>query len=360
MNHKPLIGIITIQGRYNYGNRLQNYATAKIYINNGCQPVSLILNRKPSLRRRLELTAKALLGGDISSPESRMSADRLAAFDRFNEYIDFETVESIHSQLLEKYDYFSAGSDQIWILGRSSFGEDWRFLQFAPPEKRIALAPSLGIDSMPPHRAKRLKRYLRDYERISVREESGAQLIKSATGLYAQQICDPTMALSVKEWEQVCDNRLTPKYPYILSYILGEEGHEVEIALSLVNNRLNVPVIRLSDRERPGEPPAGPGEFLSLIRNASHVVTDSFHGAIFSSIFQVPLTITHREAPNSVYGNMFGRLESLVKALGIEDKVIDPSKPNVDAASYYDGVERSLERERSAFYSFLCECIRQN
>lgn len=88
--------------------------------------------------------------------------------------------------------------------------------------------------------------------------------------------------------------------------------------------RLTYPVISLTDRDDGSELPAGPAEFISLIKNATFVVTDSFHAAVFSSIFETPLSIVHRDGVS-----MFSRLQTLAEKLGTENKIYNWWNPIV-------------------------------
>ena len=114
-----------------------------------------------------------------------------------------------------------------------------------------------------------------------------------------------------------------------------------------------IPVIPLSDRQKPEELDAGPAEFLSLIDNAAHVVTDSFHAAVFASILQTPLTIVHREGGAS----MFSRLEQLSQMLGIEHMVFGSPTFDLSRAGDYAGVPEAIVRERKKFMSYLEACL---
>lgn len=123
--------------------------------------------------------------------------------------------------------------------------------------------------------------------------------------------------------------------------------------LNLVSNHGHIPIIPLSDREKDGEPPAGPAEFISLIDNATHVITDSFHAAVFSSILHTPLTIVHRRGGES----MFSRLETLSRTLGIEEKVYGSPSFNLSDAGEYTEVTEAIGCEREKFMTYLTNCL---
>lgn len=349
------VGIVTIQSRANYGNRLQNYATAELIKKMGYQPVSLILDRSRDLLARIRSAARRALGKKLH--EESMSAQRLEAFDRFNELMDFEVVDyaSLHRNL--DCDFYCAGSDQIWRFARFGFGEKWTFLQFADKDRRISLAPSFGVDTMTRLQSRRLGRYVDGYRMLSVREERGAEMIAGASGRKAEVICDPTLALSPEEWRSVSCDSLTPAVPYVFVYLLGDATCETTAIINAASRNGELEVVYLSDRERQGEPPAGPSEFLSLVDHAQHVVTDSFHASIFSSLFRTPLTIVRRNAGSSAFSNMFGRIETLAAKLGIEHMVYESQGYDPDRADDFEGVAENIERERKRIIDYLGLCL---
>ena len=355
---KQLVGIVTLQGKFNYGNRLQNYAVDQIYRSIGYLPVSLIYDNPKILQKSVFRLTRLFDGGNRSSVESLISIERLEAFNRFNSHLKMANLVSLDSDTIDRYRYFSVGSDQIWRMGRTSLGDEWKFLQFASPEQRIALAPSFGTDGpLSKTQLKRLSRYLCGYSHLSVREESGARFIQEATGRSAEVICDPSLVLTASEWRSVSDNRLTPNEEYVFAYLLGIESDEVRKTLDIASRHGELPVVTLSDRERDGELPAGPAEFISLVDNASWVVTDSFHGSVFASIFQKPLTIVHRDGGYTMYANMFGRLETLSKKLGITHKVYGSPEFDSSRSNDYRGVAEAIDCERMKFMRYLEACL---
>lgn len=340
------VGIVTLPGRYNYGNRLQNYATAWLYKELGFNPVTLELNDHRILRS-VKRSFMGIIGRPYIPHESLMSQARLAAFDRFNASLTIRKVSNKRS--LCDFACFSTGSDQVWnetIVGHSL---GWYYLNFAKREQRIALAPSIGLDHLSSSQLRHLRRGANLFDELSVREKRGAELIYKATGKRAEVICDPTLVLAPEEWRALSDDRLTPAEPYVFTYLLGGLGKSAARVLDDVTDYGRLTVIPLSDRQKPEEPDAGPAEFISLIDNAAHVVTDSFHAAVFSSILQTPLTIVRREGG----ARMFSRLETLAQTLGIEHKIYGSPDFDLSRAGDYEGVPVAIEHERRKFMDYL-------
>lgn len=343
------IGVISLFGRFNYGNRLQNYATCRICEMEGFLVESLVLDKRFNLRREIKRTVKKLLRRpEPPRVEETMDHLRLAAFDRFNELIPVRRIANVTRGLSSEYSHFIVGSDQVWNPRFFAYNEDWYFLRFAEKNQRIAMAPSIGLSDLSSRQGAAIARGLKGFPNLSIREKKGAELIRKHAGRDASVVCDPTLVVSAKEWLSIADDRLTPMTPYVFTYLLGESQASQGL-ISEVSDNGRFPIVALSDRDGAGEIPAGPAEFLSLIASARHVVTDSFHAAVFSSIFHTPLTIVHREGG----ANMFSRLETLIQTLGIEEKVYGSSAYDPARAGDYDGVDCAIEHEREKYLCFL-------
>lgn len=348
------VGIITLPSMFNYGNRLQNYAVTKIYNDLGFEADSLEIDTRPNILRALRSFYYRLRGAASSvCPEELMSTRRLDAFNRFNANIPTRRIGLSPNAIVDEYDFFSTGSDQVWNPGYMAYNEDWYLLEFCKPSQRIALAASIGVDEIKPYSGKRIARAVQSYRGLSVRESRAAQIIAENGGKEATVVCDPTLAISAEHWRSIADSRLVPSQPYVFTYLLGGVGAEALDVLERVIKHGDMPVVSLTDRQKSGEPDAGPAEFISLIDHASHVITDSFHAAVFSSILHTPLTIVHREGGAS----MFSRLETLSHTLNIEEKVYGSPVFELERADDFTGVDEAISREREALLSFLESCL---
>ena len=381
MSDKGKVGIVTLVGNFNYGNKLQLYASTNIYRSLGFSPIYLVYNRHENAFAHPKVALMNMLkirDSKATSPEMLQSAARSQAFGRFNKLIPQKDYSDISEIDPEEYEYFSVGSDQVWNPGngRISSSEsfikrsyhslidpkaksdyfNWWFLKFARPDQRIALAPSIGLDSITPEQGKWIANGIEGIEHLSIREKRGAELIYQYTDRKARIICDPTLAISRSEWEKVSDARLDPEGDYIFQYLLGGETAESKDALRLIFENSSMPVVKLSERSRDGEVDAGPAEFLSLIKNAKHVIIDSFHASVFSAIFETPLTVVHRSG--SAQQSMFARIESLAETLNIQNKVYSRDKWDQDEHADFENVAESIHTQRDKFMEFLLDCLK--
>lgn len=347
------VGVVTLPSQFNYGNRLQNFAVTEVYRALGFEPETLVLGDRPNAMRALRNTYYKVRGAaSIERPEDLMTSERIGAFRRFNSRIPSRDIRSLRGVDAE-YGLFSVGSDQVWNPSYMAYNEDFYLLEFCEASKRIALSASIGVDGVSLKSGRRIGRAAESFRGLSVREGRAAEIMREFTDIDVDVICDPTLVLPAEEWRSVSDGRCTPSGPYVFTYLLGGVGVEASDVLDKVTERGRIPVIPLSDRQKPGEPDAGPAEFIDLIDHASHVVTDSFHAAVFSSILHTPLTIVHREGGAS----MFSRLEQLSQMLGIEEKVYGSRAYDLARAGEYEEVDEAIDRERERFMDYLEGCL---
>ncbi len=353
------VGIVTLNGNHNYGNRLQLYACNSLFKSLGMEPTVLIPREGMLQQRNVSWRLKHRLKGvlrksDCADVEEAMNPLRLRAFEKFSlmansRVIDYDDLNVIALQ----YDYFSVGSDQVWNPDFIRYQERWFYLKFAKPKQRIALSPSIGLNKLGPIQAKRLRWGLEGFAHISVREKRGAEIIKEVCGRDALVTIDPTLAIAPKEWRYVANDSLTPSTPYIFAYLLGTPGEKTAHFLDALSKEWDIPIVSLGDGEGEGELPAGPAEFIDLIDNATHVVTDSFHAAVFSALMETPVTIVRREGG----ADIFSRLDSLTKMLKIENRILGSASFDFDKAGEYHGVSEIIERERMVLLEYLQECL---
>lgn len=266
--------------------------------------------------------------------------------------------------LNEKYDAFVCGSDQIWAP--SIFNPKY-FLNFVQdPHKMIAYAPSIGLSKIEdPYVKNRMKDNIDRFIHLSVREEQGAKLIKEMCNKEAKVVLDPTLLLTSNEW----DTMATPiegDKEYILCYFLGTNkdnwNHVYELSKK-TNIPLKIIPVFQPDYERgfSTEDGVGPGEFLSLVKNASLICTDSFHGTTFSIIYNKPF-YTYERFSSKDRNNQNSRIYNILKLLGLEDRLISDKKsiPDNPLICNYTDANKLLEKKREESKDYLENALNQS
>lgn len=291
--------------------------------------------------------------GSVQDPQ------RTAAFERFNQLMSFRRTRWKDARnVASEYDWIITGSDQVWnSTWLDSRHVSWYYLKFAEPNQRIALAPSLGLNSLDEYQSAVLRDGIEGFRHLSIRERRGAELIKGLTGREVMVLADPTIVIPKSEWTDVADYSLVPHTSYTFAYMLGNKGGEYERALREVAPSFGeLPVVTLSDKSRRGEPPAGPAEFIGLIRNATNVITDSFHAAVFSMLMETPLTIIRREDNNP---GMFSRLESLADLYGLRKNIFGDDEFDIALAGDYTRAFHVIPSERDRFINYFRGCLHE-
>lgn len=259
------------------------------------------------------------------------------------------------------YDKFICGSDQIWCT-TTLYVDPLMYLRFAPKEKRIAYAPSLGRDYIPNYNKREMKKYILDILAVSVRESMGQKLIWELTGRDVPVVLDPTLLVEKKCWDSV-KAPSNADSDYILCYFLSTPTEKTQLKLLEHMRRLKKPVIALNSRLEYLEgcvdvvyPDCGPQEFVSFIENANCVMTDSYHGMLFSIIYHKQFWSIERE-----YGefDQSSRQLSVLDMLGLQSRYCRDSDELIQERIDYTTVEQILLTEREKSLNFLREALEQ-
>lgn len=311
------IGVVTINDNYNYGNRLQNYATQSFLnkLNLDCVTIKNkpLLNKKKNNLEYILRNTKSFLF--INKHDG--NSVRKEFFEKFNEKINFskKIFNWFNLKWLKDYDYFITGSDQVWNPGFRLSNVD--LLSFAEENKRIAFSASIAFDHLSDLDIEHIKKEVSNYKAISVREESGKQIVEKATGRKdVEVLVDPTMLLTAEEWDKVSkkpEKLKTDKY--ILNYFLGELSEERKKEIQRIADENNCEVINILDKNSPFYE-TGPSEFLYLEKNAFLICTDSFHSSVFAILYNRPFIVFDREDKT----RMNSRLETLLSKFKLENR----------------------------------------
>lgn len=224
------------------------------------------------------------------------------------------------------YDAFLCGSDQLWLP--SNLGSHFYTLEFAPDDKaKIAYATSFGVSRIPWFQKRRTAKYLNRFAALSTRELAGGRIIEDLTGKKPEVVCDPTLLLTREEWADVIPENRKVKEPYVFCYFLGTNIEHREAAKTFAEKTgLKIVTCPFLDHfveadmsfgdERLYEVDAA--DFVNLIRNAEYILTDSFHGSVFSILHHKKFVTFNRFGNGANSRN--SRIDSLCKLLGLESR----------------------------------------
>lgn len=283
---------------------------------------------------------------------------------RFNDFDDLISYTSKYNSIAELYknppvgDYYITGSDQLWNPTQNYCLEPY-FLTFVKEGRKISYATSIGITDLSDHVKKDFSQWLKSYDYISVRERDAVNLISPLVSQPVYQVCDPTFLISSSKWEQL-SIKVKEYGDYIFVFTLAPMPEVVDFALS-IQKQLGYKVIVFGHSIKEPESELyemvyslGPREWLGMIRNAKIVITNSFHGTVFSLLFQTPF-LTYI-APGSKRGsrivnllNIFGLSERLLRSLENKECINNTELLSLDCKH----IDEVIENERKKGFDFL-------
>lgn len=337
---KPKIGLITYCIG-NQGSALQCYATQKYLSERGidCCLFTRYESGIARILQSLEYRVSAYLKlfkfpyyksvyrecRQLQNSNIFMTRETADAIKRFvDEYICTEQSSWKQLQKMAKSDEYMAffsGSDQIWSGAWFLTNRIW-FLRFCPKYKRVAWMPSFGSNSIAEYNRDIYRRYISEYQFLSVREPEGQKIIYELTGKEVPVLPDPVYLLSADEWRMI-SMKITFESKYILMFFISKPSPYAVAYAQKKAAQCHAQIIWLSyDHSLDGTfVDGGPREFISYIDKAELVLTDSFHASLFSIILSTPFYI-YRRTDNS--GNkQIGRVHNLLEKFHMQNRLIE-------------------------------------
>ena len=376
------IGILTQPLVLNYGGIIQNWALQQILKSLGHEPVminrcydapirtaKLIVVRSLSFIKHLTLKA---IGCDsrasLCNPFARVYNLYVPTY-ADKSFCSEEIVKSkalYSDQELRKWvdncdiEAFIVGSDQVWRQEYSPRIETYflDFLSETDTRKRIAYAASFGTDCgyMAEDKLSECRRLLTRFDAVSVRENGGLKIVREVFGYNeAVKTLDPTLLLSADHYKAVINGEPEPSKSYVAAYILDNTEEKTSILNDVVST-LSLPVKRMSANDTGSKMPTIP-QWHAKLAIADYVVTDSFHGCIFSIIFEKPFI-----ALGNV-GRGLDRFSSLLDSLGLENRLVNSlNEFNATRSALlspvdYKSIKALLDEQRHHSLSFLTNAL---
>lgn len=379
------IAIVSCYFQKNYGSALQALATQKILDEYGIENVTIRYDGlEPQIKKqKYKYYAKQIMNpaivlgklGYIKARihkrfgKSKLSENmrlRDAAIKRFEK--NFRLSPKVNSfeelsQFVSSYDAVMVGSDQLWLT--SNLDADYYTLNWVPSGiKRISYATSFGVSSIPRRYYEFTANFLKKIDSLSVREETGRQIIKDICGRDATVICDPTIMFTGEQWLEIQKREALYKKKYIFCYFLGDNPDQREFVKRLKNATgcdivaiLHLNVYVPSDEEFADYTPyeVDSADFINYIRNAEYVCTDSFHATVFS-ILNKKKFFTFRRFKENYVLQTNSRLDSLLEAVGLRNRIVQGSyeaQKWIDEEIDYETVDEKLDILRAINRNFL-------
>lgn len=358
------ISILTLKLGENYGGILQAYALQRLIRNLGYQPETTwiegstrkhLLKIIPGVKTMLKLSKKAM-GRDVNDSVSENTELFIREHIRTVPF-----ARMLFNVLMRRYTAHLVGSDQVW---RNAYAYvPYNMFSFIHrPAYIFSYAASFGKDNLNEYSNNLIsvsRRLANRFKSVSVREDSGVSIAEKFWGIKAEQHVDPTLLITAEEYNTLIDegdHGTAVPDNMIFEYVLDPSAAKSEV-LERVEEELNTGSFRIiSSDGNSGAPLPSVLHWIKSFRNSDYVVTDSFHGTVFSIIFNKPFLTVGNEARG------LSRFRSLLDIFNLSDRLIKENGEFEDSLIRkqidWISVNSVLDSERSRSLGYLRKNLR--
>lgn len=378
-----MIGVCIKYFHENYGGMLQAFATVKMLEARGIDYELIRYKKKLTIAEKVRSVPRLLNGillndkyeaflkrqGMKKHPEfAKNDAGRMKAFEQFkNKAFTKLSPEFCGYKALcegaKRYDAVVTGSDQLW--SPAGLPTNFYNLMFVPDEiRKISYASSFGVGQIPWYQKRRTANFLERLDYISMRENRGSEIVKELTGKTVPTILDPVFMFDKEGWEKIIPVKREIEEPYIFAYFLGSNPEHRE-AVRKAAKELHCKIVALrhldqyvADDESFGDYApydVAPDRFLNLLRGASYVCTDSFHGSCFSIIHKKKF-VTFNRYVEGASNSKNSRIDTLCENLGLQNRRftgVESLAAQLDMEVDYSSVNTSFREIKKKTDAFL-------
>ena len=368
------IAIITRHAVANYGSILQSFATQSILDKLGYD--SKIIDYIREDEKGGKIVKVKLQGNSVGKmnknflnkiiyvisqfPNYEYSYRKFKKFRKrlLNQTKEYSTIEELKNNC-PKADIYMTGSDQVWgEIGGDCYDPVY-FLDFVPDKSKcISYSASFGKEKISDKLLKNLPTLLNKYSDIMVREQSAVEIINKNTSKKSELVLDPTLLLNREQWESKAQGKL--KYEkYILIYQLHKNKKFDDYAKE-VAKKMGLPLLRIGPSinsiTRSGKfiyMPT-PENFLKYLKNATLLLTDSFHGTVFSLIF-------NKQFIEILPGETSTRVINILKLTNLTDRILQDYNDFslINTKINFEDANKILEKERNKSIIKLKDTLRK-
>lgn len=252
------------------------------------------------------------------------------------------------------YDAFVCGSDQIWNPKITDGLDEVYFAKpFSSKSRKISYAASVGLSEIQQSEKVEFSENLNQMNVVTVREKSAKELLQPLTDKDISLVLDPTLLMKKEEWVKLFEDRIAPKQKYILVYSLKVDEEMISYAKKLSEEK-QLPVLFFDLRKRYGKNSiskftAEPIEFLYYLYYAEYVVTNSFHGTVFSTQFEKKFVCVPMQGTSS-------RMVDLLDMLQLNGRLIS-KEFKIDEPVNYENAKKILNEERNRSMEILKKAL---
>lgn len=374
------VGLAVCYDTKNFGSQLQVLATIKIVEDLGYETEIIRYRKKLTPAFALQTIPRlfnlSFIKSKLHSKDKEKRIERHPDIarsvsirnERFNKFVEkyFESLskpydgwENLVRESAKNYDMFLCGSDQLWLP--NNLGSHFYTLEFAPDDKpKIAYATSFGVSQIPERQKRATAKYLNRFQYLSTRELAGQSIIQELTGKKASVVCDPTLLFDANSWAQMLPEREIVEEPYVFCYFLGTNDEHRKAANEFKKmTGLKIVTCPYLDNFVERDQQFGDiqmfdmdaADFVNLIRHAEYILTDSFHGSVFSILHHKKFMTFNRFTAGTNSRN--SRIDSLCTLLGLSERRFNGNVMAIKNDVDYVGVEERLRKLRADSIKYL-------
>lgn len=362
------IAILTLPLSLNYGGDLQAYALQQVLLKLGYEVCVLNFKDKETLNYRQVLSKikRAFFFREILNLEK---SRRNFVKKNINITPVLYTAAGIKYYIQNnQIDTIIVGSDQVWrkdyVMPHTSDMLNY-FLNFISEQKvnKISYAASFGIDQWQFDDAmtQEIKTLLHGFKKVSVREDSAKKLCKEYLQLPSEHVLDPTMLVDIENYESLIrevetDQSIKKCQGKIFSYVLDTSADKTEIQ-NMISHLLDKPLIHnkvlnfFQQKKNTAERiNVGVENWLLAFKYCDYIITDSFHGTVFSILFKKPFVVLINKQRGAT------RFTSLLNMFDLGDRIVNDKNDLNEEFLYkidYDTVHRKLNELKKNSLKFL-------
>lgn len=327
------IKTITCHDVYNSGASLQTYALMS-YLENLNHEVEIIDYKPDYLSSHYKLLAVSnpkyetniilkVMYIVLKFPGRVLALKNKVPYDQFKkDYLKitktrYKSNDELKENLPEA-DVYIAGSDQIWNPTLKNGKDPAFYMDFVPDnKKKISYAASFAVEEFPLELRDKTSKMVNRINSISVREKSGLNILSSMNITDGVQVLDPVFLLDKEHWNSMC-NSIDFNEKYLFVYDFDNNNLIKEIALKIAKEKnLKIYTVFKSDYSDKWIKHIGPLDFITYIKNAEFVISNSFHGTAFSLIFEKDFCVVNRQEKINT------RMRDLLNDIELDNRLVD-------------------------------------
>lgn len=360
------IRLITFHTPKNYGAVLQAYSLMSV-LEQKCDDVKIIDFNTAHLRSIYPVIPRlsGIKGFASCILNSYTYFPKYKKYKKFENFVTeklnlterYECIEELYQYAWEKDTVFICGSDQVFNPNRRGDEVKAFYMDFVPETNfKFSYAASFGVLEIPEDKTETIKKYLKKFDNISVRENSGEEIVKAVADKNVVSVLDPTLLNDKFFWEK-CEKKYKKNFEHYLLYyrLLGSRESDM-IAMKKAKEE-NLKLVVVTEKNARGIKNAevlrdvGPQELLRLYNKSDFVISDSFHGIAFSIIYNKPFIFSDLNPKLNPRGL------NLIKMLEIKEENTFGKDASGDVD--YEAVDSKLKTLRSNSINFINNSLKQ-